>query len=104
MARRPGIQPAIRALGRAGPRVATSHPLAAAVGFTLQRCCCFCERVRCCADDNRFFRVLDGMYDIWIAQFGISGDPAVGSAVVLTTVTGFVGFLSFLGLAAMVFL
>ena len=21
-------------------------------------------------DDNRFFRVLDGMYDIWIAQFG----------------------------------
>ncbi|MEC7304131.1 MAG: magnesium transporter, partial [Pseudomonadota bacterium] len=31
-------------------------------------------------------------------------DPAVGSAVVLTTVTGVVGFLSFLGLAAMVFL
>ncbi|MEC7202928.1 MAG: magnesium transporter, partial [Pseudomonadota bacterium] len=31
-------------------------------------------------------------------------DPAVGSAVVLTTVTGGVGFLSFLGLAAMVFL
>ena len=30
-------------------------------------------------------------------------DPAVGSAVVLTTVTGVVGFLSFLGLAAMVF-
>ena len=28
-------------------------------------------------DDQRFFRVLDGMYDIWIAQFGISGDPAV---------------------------
>jgi peptidyl-prolyl cis-trans isomerase A (cyclophilin A) len=28
-------------------------------------------------DDTRFFRVLDGMYDIWIAQFGISGDPAV---------------------------
>jgi len=27
-------------------------------------------------DDNRFFRVLDGMYDIWIAQFGINGDPA----------------------------
>jgi len=27
-------------------------------------------------DDQRFFRVLDGMYDIWIAQFGISGDPA----------------------------
>ncbi len=31
-------------------------------------------------------------------------DPAVGSAVVLATVTGVVGFLSFLGLAAMVFL
>lgn len=31
-------------------------------------------------------------------------DPAVGSAAVLTTVTGVVGFLSFLGLAAMVFL
>jgi magnesium transporter len=31
-------------------------------------------------------------------------DPAVGSAVVLTTVTGVVGFLSFLGLAAMLFL
>ena len=31
-------------------------------------------------------------------------DPAVGSAVVLTTVTGVVGVLSFLGLAAMVFL
>lgn len=28
-------------------------------------------------DDTRFFRVLDGMYDIWIAQFGISGDPDV---------------------------
>ena len=27
-------------------------------------------------DDQRFFRVLDGMYDIWIAQFGIHGDPA----------------------------
>ena len=27
-------------------------------------------------DDTRFFRVLDGMYDIWIAQFGINGDPA----------------------------
>lgn len=26
-------------------------------------------------DDTRFFRVLDGMYDIWIAQVGISGDP-----------------------------
>tara|TARA_B100000795_G_C22562477_1_gene346883 strand:+ start:120 stop:701 length:582 start_codon:yes stop_codon:yes gene_type:complete len=26
-------------------------------------------------DDQRFFRVLDGMYDIWIAQFGMSGDP-----------------------------
>ena len=24
-------------------------------------------------DDTGFFRVLDGMYDIWIAQFGISG-------------------------------
>ena len=22
-------------------------------------------------DDTRFFRVLDGMYDIWIAQFGV---------------------------------
>ena len=31
-------------------------------------------------------------------------DPAVGSTVVLTTVTDVVGFLSFLGLAAMVFL
>ncbi|MEC8204983.1 MAG: magnesium transporter, partial [Pseudomonadota bacterium] len=31
-------------------------------------------------------------------------DPAVGSAAVLTTVTGVVGFLSFLGLAAMLFL
>ena len=31
-------------------------------------------------------------------------DPAVGSAVVLTTVTGVIGFLSFLGLATMVFL
>ena len=31
-------------------------------------------------------------------------DPAVGSAAVLTTVTGVVGFLSFFGLAAMVFL
>ena len=31
-------------------------------------------------------------------------DLAVGSTVVLTTVTGVVGFLSFLGLAAMVFL
>jgi peptidyl-prolyl cis-trans isomerase A (cyclophilin A) len=28
-------------------------------------------------DDTRFFRVLDGMYDIWIAQFGINGDPGV---------------------------
>ena len=28
-------------------------------------------------DDTRFFRVLDGMYDIWIAQFGISGIPQV---------------------------
>ena len=28
-------------------------------------------------DDQRFFRVLDGMYDIWIAQFGISGDPKI---------------------------
>jgi peptidyl-prolyl cis-trans isomerase A (cyclophilin A) len=27
-------------------------------------------------DDNRFFRVLDGDYKIWIAQFGIHGDPA----------------------------
>ena len=27
-------------------------------------------------DDSRFFRVLDGDYDIWIAQFGIAGDPA----------------------------
>lgn len=27
-------------------------------------------------DGNRFFRVLDGLYDIWIAQFGIHGDPA----------------------------
>ena len=31
-------------------------------------------------------------------------DPAVGSALVLTTVTGVVGFLSFIGLAAMMFL
>ena len=23
-------------------------------------------------DDTRFFRVLDGEYDIWIAQFGVS--------------------------------
>jgi peptidyl-prolyl cis-trans isomerase A (cyclophilin A) len=30
-------------------------------------------------DDNRFFRVLDGMYNIWIAQFGINGDPATHS-------------------------
>ena len=28
-------------------------------------------------DDQRFFRVLDGMYDIWIAQFGIHGEPGV---------------------------
>ena len=28
-------------------------------------------------DDQRFFRVLDGLYDIWIAQFGIHGDPKV---------------------------
>ena len=28
-------------------------------------------------DDQRFFRVLDGMYDIWIAQFGISGNPEI---------------------------
>ena len=28
-------------------------------------------------DDNRFFRVLDGLYDIWIAQFGIHGTPEV---------------------------
>lgn len=28
-------------------------------------------------DDQRFFRVLDGMYDIWIAQFGMHGDPNV---------------------------
>ena len=27
-------------------------------------------------DDQRFFRVLDGLYDIWIAQFGMHGDPA----------------------------
>ena len=26
-------------------------------------------------DDQRFFRVLDGMYDIWIAQFGNVGGP-----------------------------
>ena len=24
-------------------------------------------------DDTRFFRVLDGDYDIWIAQFGLTG-------------------------------
>ncbi len=27
-------------------------------------------------DDQRFFRVLDGLYDIWIAQVGMHGDPA----------------------------
>jgi len=27
-------------------------------------------------DDTRFFRVLDGDYKIWIAQFGISGAPS----------------------------
>ena len=26
-------------------------------------------------DDTRMFRVLDGDYGIWVAQFGISGDP-----------------------------
>ena len=26
-------------------------------------------------DDTRFFRVLDGMYDIWIAQFGVRPPP-----------------------------
>lgn len=28
-------------------------------------------------DDTRFFRVLDGMYDIYIAQFGIGATPAI---------------------------
>ena len=34
----------------------------------------------------------------------IGMDPAVGSAVVLTTITDVIGFLSFLGLAALVLL
>ena len=38
-----------------------------------------------------------------VALYHLGVDPAVGSAVVLTTVTGVVGVLSFLGLAAMVF-
>ena len=34
-------------------------------------------------DDTRFFRVLDGMYDIWIAQFGVRlcAAPAASCAV-----------------------
>merc|ERR1712216_671944 len=30
-------------------------------------------------DDQRFFRVLDGDYNIWIAQFGLHGDPKVSA-------------------------
>ena len=30
-------------------------------------------------DDQRFFRVLDGDYGIWIAQFGMHGDPQVNA-------------------------
>ena len=34
--------------------------------------------------DTRFFRVLDGIYGIWIAQFGISGEPIIQVATVST--------------------
>ena len=30
-------------------------------------------------DDQRFFRVLDGDYGIWIAQFGMHGNPRVNA-------------------------